>query len=120
MRTYCRSPHRPLVHIISTQELSSRAECVLIMCICGWCQILSNGTFKSVLHRATANNTVGRYSVPNFFVPSKDTVMEPLKELISETNPAVYRSLTFEEYIKGFFSKPLAGVRHIDQFKIIK
>lgn len=33
MRTYCRSPHRPLVHIISTQELSSRAECVLIMCV---------------------------------------------------------------------------------------
>ena len=67
-----------------------------------------------------ANNTVGRYSVPNFFVPAKNTILEPLKELISETNPPVYRSITFEEYTKGFFSKPLTGARHIDEFKIIK
>ena len=81
---------------------------------------MSNGRFKSVMHRAMANNTVGRYSVPNFFVPRMDTVIEPLKELISETNPPVYRSMMFEEYSKGFFSKRLSGVRHIDQFKIIK
>ena len=72
------------------------------------------------MHRAMANNTVGRYSVPNFFIPAKDTVIEPLKELISETNPPVYRSMLFEEYTKGFFAKPLSSVRHIDQFKIIK
>lgn len=72
------------------------------------------------MHRAMANNTVGRYSVPNFFIPAKDTVIEPLKELISETNPPVYRSMLFEEYTKGFFANPLSGVRHIDQFKIIK
>ncbi|KAG0597869.1 hypothetical protein M758_12G026800 [Ceratodon purpureus] len=79
-------------------------------------QIVSNGKYRSVMHRVLVNNTVGRYSFPNFFMPPKETVIQPVKELLSETNPPLYRSLKFAEYISGFYVKPLTGRRLIDSF----
>lgn len=79
-------------------------------------QIVSNGRYKSVMHRVLVNNTVGRFSIPNFFMPSKETIIQPLKELLSESNPPLYRSFKFAEYIAGFYIKPLTGRRLIDSF----
>lgn len=77
---------------------------------------MSNGKYKSVMHRVLANQTVGRYSFPNFFMPPKSTVIQPVTELLSESNPPLYRSITFGEYIAGFYVKPLTGRRLIDAF----
>lgn len=79
-------------------------------------QIVSNGKYKSVMHRVVVNPSVGRYSFPNFFMPPRDAVIQPLKELLSESNPPLYRSLKFAEYISGFYVKPLPGRRLIDSF----
>ena len=82
-------------------------------------QIVSNGKYRSVMHRVLVNNTVGRYSFPNFFMPPKETVIQPVKELLSETNAPLYRSLKFAEYISGFYLKPLTGRRLIDSFLLV-
>jgi len=68
------------------------------------------------MHRVLVNPTVGRYSFPNFFMPPKRTMIQPVKELLSESNRPLYKSITFAEYISGFYGKPLTGKRLIDNF----
>lgn len=79
---------------------------------------MSNAKYRSVMHRARTNTAEGRYSFPNFILPIEDTVIEPFPELLSETNPPLYRSLTYGEYVNGFHFKSFAGTRHIDNFMI--
>eukprot|EP01018_Ginkgo_biloba_P036317 Gb_14029 [translate_table: standard] len=61
-------------------------------------QILSNGKFKSVLHRSLVNKEKVRMSWPVFCSPPLDTVIGPLKELIDDSNPPLYNARTYREY----------------------
>nr|XP_011460996.1 PREDICTED: gibberellin 2-beta-dioxygenase 8-like [Fragaria vesca subsp. vesca] len=57
-------------------------------------EALSNGVYKSIKHRVRANEKVERFSVAFFFCPTMDTVIQSC----STTEPAVYKSFTFQEY----------------------
>lgn len=57
-------------------------------------QALSNGVYKSIKHRVRANEKVERFSVAFFFCPTMDTVIQSC----STTEPAVFKSFTFQEY----------------------
>ncbi|XP_030505845.2 gibberellin 3-beta-dioxygenase 1 [Cannabis sativa] len=63
-------------------------------------QILSNGRFKSVLHRAVVNNTHHRISVANFYGPPNDVKLSPLIQLGNLDHLPLYRSVTWKEYLK--------------------
>ncbi|KAF8016652.1 hypothetical protein BT93_H2003 [Corymbia citriodora subsp. variegata] len=56
-------------------------------------QIMSNGIFKSPLHRVTANSQSERISVAVFYLPDTRTEIEPDEGLISEERPQMYRKL---------------------------
>ncbi|KAK4274395.1 hypothetical protein QN277_017621 [Acacia crassicarpa] len=55
-------------------------------------EILSNGRFTSVLHRATVSETTHRYSYAYFHRPSLETLISPF------TSPPHFRALTMREY----------------------
>ncbi|XP_020526524.1 protein DMR6-LIKE OXYGENASE 2-like isoform X2 [Amborella trichopoda] len=80
-------------------------------------QVISNGRFKSVEHRAITNSRTSRISIPTFYGPSLDALIGPANELVSKESPAIYRSYTFEEFFDRFFSQELKGKTVLDHFK---
>ncbi|XP_043713908.1 flavonol synthase/flavanone 3-hydroxylase-like [Telopea speciosissima] len=61
-------------------------------------EILSNGKYKSLLHRSTVNKEKTRISWPVFCSPRREMVVGPLHQLTSEQNPPKYKSKKFKDY----------------------
>uniref|UniRef100_A0A7N2L854 Fe2OG dioxygenase domain-containing protein n=2 Tax=Quercus lobata TaxID=97700 RepID=A0A7N2L854_QUELO len=66
-------------------------------------QVLSNGKFKSVGHRAVTNKLLPRLSLGMFYTPNDDTVIGPIEDLIDEEHPPKYRRYSFKEYMEEFY-----------------
>ncbi|XP_023739965.1 1-aminocyclopropane-1-carboxylate oxidase homolog 1 [Lactuca sativa] len=84
-------------------------------------QLISNDKVFSAQHRVLANKIGPRVSVASFFTTGDlqtSMVCEPIKELISEENPAKYRSITVKEYHEHFNTKGLNGISALLRFKI--
>eukprot|EP01018_Ginkgo_biloba_P032128 Gb_32170 [translate_table: standard] len=80
-------------------------------------QVLSNGRYRSVTHRALVNSSEARISIATFYCPSADAVIEPTSSLINSDNPASYTKFTYGEYYRKFWSKGLEGKPCLNYFK---
>ncbi|RDY01122.1 Flavonol synthase/flavanone 3-hydroxylase, partial [Mucuna pruriens] len=76
--------------------------------------VLSNGRFKSVLHRAVTNKLRTRVSMAMFYGPNMDTIIGPIEDLIDEEHPPRYRNYQFSEFIKEFYNQE--GTRRMCDF----
>jgi isopenicillin N synthase-like dioxygenase len=66
----------------------------------------TNGLFPSTRHRVLTTNGAGeRYSIPFFFEPAFDTVVECWDCCCSDENPAKYRPTTFGQYLKDKYAQ---------------
>ncbi|KAL2317666.1 hypothetical protein Fmac_031542 [Flemingia macrophylla] len=63
-------------------------------------EILTNGKYKSVVHRAVANSQGTRVSVGAAHGPCLDTVVGPAPELVGDDNPAAYRAIKYRDYMQ--------------------
>ncbi|KAJ9700645.1 hypothetical protein PVL29_006111 [Vitis rotundifolia] len=93
----------------------------LVINIGDFLQVMSNGKLKSVYHRVVANHVGPRISTACFFSGARTETAKlcgPLKELISEENPPVYRDFLVAEYIGKFMSKGLDDDSGLDYFKL--
>ncbi|KAL9229120.1 hypothetical protein vseg_004623 [Gypsophila vaccaria] len=61
-------------------------------------EIMSNGEYKAVLHRSTVNKEKTRMSWPVFLEPPSDYVVGPIPKLVTDENPAKYKTKVFSEY----------------------
>ncbi|KAE8669155.1 LisH dimerization motif,WD40/YVTN repeat-like-containing domain isoform 1 [Hibiscus syriacus] len=76
--------------------------------------IVSNGQFKSVLHRAVVNKTCHRVSTAFFYGTPWDAKVSPLKKLVDSDHPPLYRPVKWKEYLqikKTDFSSALESIR---------
>ncbi|KAK9291502.1 hypothetical protein L1049_019450 [Liquidambar formosana] len=80
-------------------------------------QALSNGRYKSVWHRAITNTERPRISIASFLCPSDDALISPPKGLTDDGSAAVYRSFTYAEYYKKFWSRNLDQEHCLELFK---
>ncbi|KAK9927371.1 hypothetical protein M0R45_024560 [Rubus argutus] len=80
------------------------AKCVpnsIVMHIGDTLEILSNGKYKSILHRGLVNKEKVRISWAVFCEPPKEKIiLKPLPETVSEEEPAIFPPRTFSEHIQ--------------------
>ncbi|KAJ4800747.1 Anthocyanidin synthase [Rhynchospora pubera] len=64
-------------------------------------EILSNGKYKSILHRGLVNKEKVRISWAIFCEPPREkVVLRPLEELVTDETPAKFTPRTFQEHIE--------------------
>ncbi|CAI9095454.1 OLC1v1031408C1 [Oldenlandia corymbosa var. corymbosa] len=80
-------------------------------------EIMSNGEYPTVEHRAVVNSERERLSIAAFHGPSAEANISPLPDLV-KANGAKYRTVKYEEYLKEFLSSRLSGKSQLDDVKI--
>ncbi|PIN16396.1 Iron/ascorbate family oxidoreductase [Handroanthus impetiginosus] len=86
-------------------------------------ELITNAKFKSVYHRVLANNICPRISVAFFFrmhlqENSNSRLYGPIKKLLSEENPPIYREAIGEEIVACRYTKGLDGIPLLSHFKL--
>lgn len=81
-------------------------------------QVLSNGKYKSVEHRAVVNAQRDRLSVATFLDPAKDRLISPAPALIDAKHQKLYKDIVFQDFIAAWYSKGPSGKRNIDNLII--
>jgi len=79
-------------------------------------QIMSNGIFKSPIHRAVINAEKERFTVAMFCVPDSEKEIKPLDKLVNESRPKLYRPI--QNYVEIYFQYYQQGKRAIEASKI--
>ncbi|CAK9186947.1 unnamed protein product [Ilex paraguariensis] len=70
---------------------------------------MSNGRYKSIEHRVTANGSKNRVSVPIFVNPRPFDVIRPLTEVLENGEKPMYKQVLYSDYVKHFFKKAHDG-----------
>lgn len=81
-------------------------------------EVLTNGKYKSVEHRAVTHKDKDRLSIVTFYAPSYEIELGPLPELVNENNPCKYRRYNHGEYSKHYVTNKLQGKKTLDFAKI--
>jgi isopenicillin N synthase-like dioxygenase len=82
-------------------------------------EIMTNGKYKGVMHRAVVNNKCARISIAVPCGPSPDTVVSPAPELVdSKSNPAAYIGMKCRDYLELKYDRKFGGKSSLDHVKI--
>ncbi|KAL5577113.1 hypothetical protein UlMin_018812 [Ulmus minor] len=81
-------------------------------------EIVTNGIYRSIEHRATVNGKKERLSLATFLFPRLDGEFGPAPSLITTKTPALFRRIGAADYIKGYFSRELIGKSYVDVMRI--
>ncbi|KAF5745597.1 protein SRG1-like [Tripterygium wilfordii] len=81
-------------------------------------EILSNGIYSSIEHRAMVNSTKERISIAFFMYPKFEADIGPVSSLINLQNPPLFKKIGMEQYLEDFFSRKLDGKSHLEYMKI--
>ncbi|KAJ8422615.1 hypothetical protein Cgig2_000240 [Carnegiea gigantea] len=81
-------------------------------------EVLTNGKYKSVQHRAVTNKKKDRLSIVTFYAPSYEVELGPLPEFVNESNPVKYRRYNHGEYSKHYVTNKLQGKKSLDFAKV--
>ncbi|KAK8944438.1 S-norcoclaurine synthase 1 [Platanthera zijinensis] len=80
-------------------------------------EVLSNGKYKSIEHRAVVNSEKERLSVAAFHALNFGDTVGPLPETV-KGEKVLYKSLEYEEYTKMFYASKLEGKSVIERMKL--
>ena len=94
---------------------------IILNCLCfvQTVQLISNDGFRSVEHRVVAKNAAPRVSIASFpSNPGSTRSYGPIKELLSDENPPLYREKLMRDYIKHYYSIGLDAKTAISDFRL--
>ncbi|KAH7853524.1 hypothetical protein Vadar_003577 [Vaccinium darrowii] len=82
-------------------------------------EVLSNGMYKSVVHRATLVRESTRISIASFHSLGMDEKMETAEELVDEEHPKGYKKSSFRDFLNFLAKNDTAEVKaFIESLKI--
>lgn len=82
-------------------------------------EVLSNGSYKSVVHRVTLTSERTRISIASFHSLGLDEKMETAKELVDEAHPKGYKESSFRDFLNFLSKNDTADAKsYIDTLKI--
>ncbi|WVZ92441.1 hypothetical protein U9M48_038505 [Paspalum notatum var. saurae] len=77
-------------------------------------EIVSNGRYKSTLHRAVVGGERARMSMVSMISPCLDTVVEPVPELAQDGQGLEFRGIRYRDYMEHQQSNKLNGNAALD------
>lgn len=83
-------------------------------------EIATNGTYRSIEHRAIVNSVKERLSIATFYSPKLEGDMGPAPSLITPEKPALFKRIGVADYFKELFSRKLQGKSFIDVMRTIQ
>ncbi|XP_057448026.1 protein SRG1-like [Lotus japonicus] len=81
-------------------------------------EILTNGIYRSIEHRAIVNSEKERISVATFHRPTMNGILGPTTSLVTSERPALFRKIGVADYLNGFLSRELQGKSHLEVVRI--
>ncbi|CAN1806944.1 Protein SRG1 [Linum perenne] len=93
--------------------------CALVINIGDTLEVMTNGKYKSVEHRAVTHKEKDRLSIVTFYAPSYEVEVGPLAELVDENKPCNYRRYNHGEYNRHYVTSKLQGKKTLDFAKVV-
>ncbi|KAF3641868.1 putative 2-oxoglutarate/Fe(II)-dependent dioxygenase [Capsicum annuum] len=90
----------------------------LIVNIGDMMEIVSNGVYRSIEHRAIVNSDKERLSVATFYTFNLESELGPAHSLIGRDNPPLFRRVLVQKYLQDFFARKLDGKSYLDFMKV--
>ncbi|XXG85560.1 hypothetical protein AAC387_Pa11g0614 [Persea americana] len=82
-------------------------------------QIMSNGIYKALEHRAVVNESKVRTSIICFCYPEENATIEPVQDIVKPDCPAMYKSISQPEYFRSYLDEKLESKQQfIDTLKV--
>ncbi|GAU21696.1 hypothetical protein TSUD_242680 [Trifolium subterraneum] len=81
-------------------------------------EIMTNGIYRSIEHRATVNSKKERISIAAFHDIEMGGYLTPACSLVTPENPALYKTITSKEYVEGLLGSKIKGKSYLDVVKI--
>ncbi|KAH6789615.1 2-oxoglutarate and oxygenase superfamily protein [Perilla frutescens var. frutescens] len=80
-------------------------------------EVLSNGRYKSVVHRATVNSERRRLSIASLHSLAMNRKVTPAPELVDERHPLSYKEGSFGDFLNFLSDNDILEGRYIDTLK---
>ncbi|WVZ06710.1 hypothetical protein V8G54_020056 [Vigna mungo] len=81
-------------------------------------EVMSNGQYKSVIHRATVNGDEKRFSIVSLHSFAMDRKTGPAVELVDDQHPKSYKEFCFREFLDFISCNDITKGRFVDTLKL--
>jgi isopenicillin N synthase-like dioxygenase len=78
-------------------------------------QIITNGIYPSIEHRATVNSEKERISLATFYGPDMQAMLAPAPSLVTQERPAQFRRISVVDHFNGYFAQELRGKSYLNE-----
>lgn len=80
-------------------------------------EVLSNGRYKGVIHRAILNSENKRLSIASLHSLEIDKKVIPAPELVDEQHPPSYKEVSFRDFLNFISENDILEARYIDTLR---